>query len=76
VRQFSTSDDRARARVLADASAEQLRELVRRVNADAFAAINLYLDETHDAEEAVPYGDLAQAAMEAAAILRQRGAAG
>jgi hypothetical protein len=75
VRRFAQSDEKERARVLADASTEQLKELVRRVDADAFAAINRYLDETHDAEEAVPYGNLAQAAMEAAAILRQRGKA-
>lgn len=75
VKQFAPSDDKARARTLAEAPIEQLKELVRRVDAKAFAAINSYLDETRDAEEAVPYGDLAQAAMEAATVLRERGEA-
>lgn len=40
-----------------------------------FDLINSYLDETDDAEEAVPYGDLAQAAMEAQFVLKSRGTA-
>jgi hypothetical protein len=72
VQKFAPSDDQLRARELADATTEELQDLVRRVDAEAFQAINQYLDATGDAEEAVPYGDLAQAAMEAAAIVRQR----
>ena len=62
---FGVSDDRARDDALRAASVEDLKELVAAVGPVEFDAINAYLDETHDAEEAVPFGDLAQAAMEA-----------
>lgn len=45
------------------ASDEELRSLMHRVS-PLYPAINAYLDHTGDAERAVPYGDLAQAAME------------
>lgn len=47
-------------------------ELVTAVNADVLREINEYLDVTNDAEEAVPFGDLAQAAIEAEVELRNR----
>jgi hypothetical protein len=72
VRTFGVSDDRAREEALNEASTEALAELVRRVDTDALKKIDAYLDETGDAEEAVPYGDLAQAAIEAATRLRDR----
>ncbi len=37
-----------------------------------YPAINAYLDETGDAEHALPYGDLAQAALEAEFEMRRR----
>ena len=37
-----------------------------------FDAINAYLDETRDAAEAVPFGNLAQAAMEATVEIAAR----
>jgi len=48
-----------------------LTDLVSRV-APPYPAINAYLDATNDAERAVPYGDLAQAALEARAELERR----
>jgi hypothetical protein len=45
-------------------SDEELRSLVQSVR-PLYPGINAYLDQTGDAERAVPYGDLAQAAMEA-----------
>jgi hypothetical protein len=69
---FGLSDDGARARLLAATPTDDLNDLVIRVSPAVFKAINAYLDDTDDAEEAVPFGDLAQAAMEAATILRER----
>jgi hypothetical protein len=40
--------------------------------APLYPVINAYLDETGDAEHAVPYGDLAQAAIEAQLELDRR----
>jgi inner membrane transporter RhtA len=72
VLKFGESDDVARERVLESLSADELQELVDRVDRAALVAINEYLDETGDSEESVPYGDLAQAAMEAALLLKSR----
>jgi hypothetical protein len=72
VRTYAVSDDLVRERTLNAASTEDLTDLVRRVDANALREINAYLNETGEAEEAVPYGDLAQAALEAALLLRQR----
>jgi hypothetical protein len=72
VKRYGFADDSARERVLDDASAQELNQLVAAVSPAVFTQINAYLDETRDSEEAVPYGDLAQAAMEAAQVIRQR----
>jgi hypothetical protein len=42
------------------------------VDKPVLQAINRYLDLVHDAVEACPFGDLAQAAMEAGIVLKQR----
>ena len=47
--------------------------LVSAVTKETFDQINHFLDQTGDAEEAVPFGDLAQAAMEAKLELKLRG---
>ena len=75
VLQFGFSDDVEREKVLKAASTEQLTALVSAVDKAVFDLINSYLDETNDPEKAVPYGDLAQAAMEAQFVLKSRGAA-
>ena len=75
VLQFGFPDDVEREKVLEAASTEQLTALTSAVDKAVFDLINSYLDETDDAEEAVPYGDLAQAAMEAQFVLKSRGTA-
>jgi hypothetical protein len=72
VLEYGISDDAKRDEALESASTEQLTALVAAVNKAAFDLINRYLDDTGDAEEAVPYGDLAQAAMEAQLVLKAR----
>jgi hypothetical protein len=72
VQRYGHSDDVAREGILDQSSDAQLDDLVGAVTATIFDAINAYLDATHDTEEAVPYGDLAQAAMEADLVLRNR----
>ena len=72
VLRYGISDDQVREDTLEAASAAELTELVRRVDKPVLQAINQYLDLVHDAEEAVPFGDLAQAAMEAQLLLKQR----
>lgn len=72
VLRFGISDDGERDEVLRAASAEDLKELVAAVGSAEFDAINEFLDGTHDSEDAVPYGDLAQAAMEATVELAAR----
>ncbi len=59
--------------MLKGASAEELIALVGAVTSEAFDQINYFLDQTFDAEEAVPFGDLAQAAIEAKLELKLRG---
>ena len=72
VLRWGESDDDVRGHLTAAASEEELEELVD-VVAPLYPAINAYLDETSDAERAVPYGDLAQAAEEVQiAIARRR----
>ena len=73
VRRFGRSDDRERGQVLDTAPSDELARLVQEVGASALRSINAYLDAAGDSEEAVPFGDLAQAAMEATSILRERG---
>ena len=72
VMQFGLSDDGKRVLALRHASNEDLRELVAAVGLAEFDAINGYLDQAHASEEAVPFGDLAQAAMEATMELASR----
>jgi hypothetical protein len=64
VLKWGPSDDLDREQLVENASDAELQFLVDAVNPQ-FAAINAYLDETSDAEHAVAFGDLAQAAMEA-----------
>jgi hypothetical protein len=73
VRRFAYSDDVERDQALQQADATTLTELVTTIDKPAFDAINRYLDETDNAEEATPFGDLAQAAMEAALEIKSRG---
>jgi hypothetical protein len=72
VDEFGISDDSERERAIEAAPTEELAKLVRTVTAEIFAEINRYLDETDNAEDAVPFGDLAQAAEEAKLELRRR----
>jgi len=72
---FGISDDIERDRVVSAATAGELQELVGALTAEVLDQINRFLDETFDAEYAVPYGDLAQAAMEATLELKNRGIA-
>jgi hypothetical protein len=73
VKRFGLSDDLERERVLDGASTEELIALANAVPKKTFDLINQFLDQTGDAVEAVPFGDLAQAAMEAKLELRRRG---
>ncbi len=54
VLQYGFQDDVEREKVLEGASKEQLTALVSAVDRAVFDLINSYLDETNDAEEAVP----------------------
>jgi hypothetical protein len=72
VEEFGISDDSDRERAIETAPTEELAKLVRTVTAEIFTEINRYLDETDNAEDAVPFGDLAQAAEEAKLELRRR----
>ncbi len=71
VLRWGGSDDVERGGVTGAASDQELSALVEAVD-PLFPAINAYLDVTGDAERAVPYGDLAQAAMEARFELDRR----
>ena len=64
VLRWGESDDVIRSQLVQTSSDQELRTLVHSVR-PLYPAINAYLDQTGDAERAVPYGDLAQAAMEA-----------
>ena len=68
---WGESDDVEREHLLDSATEKELTALIEAVK-PLFPAINGYLDETGDAEHAVPYGDLAQAAMEAQLDRRNR----
>jgi len=61
---WGLSDDVGRGGLTAAATDEELEVLVQMVN-PLYPAINAYLNKTGNAEHALPYGDLAQAAMEA-----------
>jgi hypothetical protein len=73
VQRFGVSDDVEREHVVNGASTEELIALVNAVTKETFDQINQFLDQTFDAEGAVPFGDLAQAAVEARLELKQRG---
>ena len=73
VQRFGISDDAERERVLYAASTEELNALVHAVTNETLDQINQFLDQSFDAEHAVPFGDLAQAAMEAKLELKRRG---
>jgi hypothetical protein len=73
VDEFGISDDAERESAIETAPTKKLAKLVRAVTAEIFAEINRYLDETDNAEDAVPFGDLAQAAEEAKLELKRRG---
>jgi hypothetical protein len=72
---FGIADDVGRERVVSAATTQELKEVVAAVTAEVLDQINQFLDETFDAEYAVRYGDLAQAAMEARLELKERGIA-
>jgi hypothetical protein len=71
VLRWGESDDVGRGALIEAASDEELTDLLEAID-PLFPAINGYLDATGDAERAVPYGDLAQAAMEARFELDRR----
>ncbi len=72
---WGESDDLGREQLVESANDDELRELVSAIS-PLYPAINGYLDATGDAERAVPYGDLAQAALEASLTLARRVPAG
>jgi hypothetical protein len=72
VLRYGISDDAVRENALDAASNEELTNLVTRVDKSVLIAITHYLDLVDNAEEACPYGDLAQAAMEAGIVLKGR----
>ena len=69
---FGISDDRERDAKLRTASTLELEELIAAVGYSEVELINTYLDRTGESDEAVPYGDLAQASMEATVELAAR----
>jgi hypothetical protein len=71
VLRWAESDDARRGHLIEAAAEHDLHDLVDRVR-PTFASINAYLDRTDDAERAVPFGDLAQAALEAEQVLDRR----
>ena len=73
VRDFGYSDDVERGEALAGASDATLTNFVGSIDKHLFDLINEYLDSTDNSEESVPFGDLAQAAMEASMELKSRG---
>ncbi|HKB17407.1 MAG TPA: hypothetical protein VKF28_00110 [Candidatus Dormibacteraeota bacterium] len=72
VQQYGISDDDEREQAIEHASSEELATLVAAVDKTVFDLINRYLDDMDNAEEAVPFGDLALAAMEAQIELKAR----
>ncbi|HEY5013477.1 MAG TPA: hypothetical protein VIK61_12330 [Acidimicrobiia bacterium] len=71
VQQWGLGDDVDRGTLVETASNEALQTLVTAVE-PALSAIDAYLDATGDAQHAVPYGDLAQATIEARFELSRR----
>jgi phytoene dehydrogenase-like protein len=71
VLRWAESDDARRGQLIDAAADHDLQGLVDRVR-PTLVSINAYLDRTADAERAVPFGDLAQAALEAEQALDGR----
>ena len=71
VLRWGVGDDADRARIVDEASSIELQSLVERVG-PALSVIDAYLEATAAAEHAVPYGDLAQATIEARFELERR----
>jgi hypothetical protein len=71
VRQWASSDDVARDRRLESATDAELQDLSSTVR-PVLADINAYLDASGDGWWSVPFGDLAQAAIEAEYTLAKR----
>ena len=61
---WGRSDDMARSDLIEGAAVAELRDLIEEVQ-PRLGAIDAYLDTTNNAESALPFGDLAQAAIEA-----------
>jgi hypothetical protein len=72
VLRYGESDDLVREEILDAASDDELTELVTRVDKPVLRTIVRYLDVVDNAEEAIPYDALAQAAMEAEMLLKRR----
>jgi hypothetical protein len=68
---WAESDDLRRASLVETATDDSLRALVEEVR-PSMESINAYLDRTGDAARAVPFGDLAQAVLEAELLLGRR----
>ena len=68
---WATGDDLDRERRIESATSDELRELRDAVR-PLLGDIDRYLDQTHDAAWALPFGDLAQAAIEADQELARR----
>jgi hypothetical protein len=71
VLRWAESDDALRERLIDNAADEDLRALTRAVR-PMLTSIDAYLDRAADAAHAVPFGDLAQAAIEAEQVLVRR----
>jgi hypothetical protein len=71
VLRWAVSDDVERGDLLERATVEELTSLVED-GRPLLGSINDYLDATGNAESAVPYGDLAQAVMEAEFEIQRR----
>jgi hypothetical protein len=68
---WGASDDATRSDLLEHATVEELASLIES-GRPLLPSINAYLDATGNAEHAVPYGDFAQAVMEAEFELGRR----
>lgn len=71
VLRWGVSDDALRGEALHQATVDELTALID-VGCPLLTSINSFLDSTDDAEHAVPYGDLAQAILEAEFEVRRR----
>ena len=71
VLRWARGDDVQRVGLITAGGSADLAELSRQVR-PLLSEIDAYLDRTGDAERAVPFGDLAQAALEAEQELSRR----